>query len=303
MTKTTPEANLIDHAREGGPTIEQGGPAGEVNQAAGTVVARGQRGAVMAPMAATDPVTSMMLMMERIAKNKEVDVAKMREVKELGMSLLEDQRRAAFDNALAEMQDDLPTITAKGRLEIRAKDAKGERNGKVIQSTPYAKWEDINDAIKPVLKKHGFVLRFETGLTEDGRVRVTGILAGHGHREKSEFVLQHDATGSKNAVQAVGSSTSYGKRYAAGALLNLTSRGEDDDGKKGGGRPLEDGFPGDAPTYITSAQITQLADECKRVGCPRDKFLEWAQVATFEEILASDFDDRLHGLSTYRKAR
>jgi hypothetical protein len=35
-------------------------------------------------------------------------------------------------------------------------------------------------------------------------------------------------------VQAVGSSTSYGKRYTAFALLNITSTGEDDDGRKAG---------------------------------------------------------------------
>ncbi len=303
MSKTTQEADALDLLGAGAVTDEQRGVPGEPGQMTTSQAAAGRRVAVAAPLASTDPMTAMMLMMERIAKNKEVDVAKMKEVKELGMSLLEDQRRAAFDNALAEMQDDLPSITAKGKLEIRAKDAKGERNGKIIQSTPYAKWEDINDAIKPVLKRHGFVLRFETGLTEDGKVRVTGILAGHGHREKSEFVLQHDATGSKNAVQAVGSSTSYGKRYAAGALLNLTSRGEDDDGKKGGGRPLEDGFPGDAPAFITSDQITQLANECKRVGCPRDKFLDWAQVATFEEIRADQFDSMIEGLGTYRKTK
>jgi len=245
---------------------------------------------------------AMMAMMERIAKNKEVDVEKMREVKELGMSLLNDQRRAAFDDALAQMQDELPTITARGRLEIRAKDDKGGRSGALLQSTPYAKWEDINDVIKPILKKHGFVLRFKTGLTEDGRVSVTGILAGHGHREESSFSLPHDSTGSKNAVQAIGSSTSYGKRYAAGALLNITSRGEDDDGKKGGGKPLEGDFPGDKIETISSDQITQLRNLCKKQGCPEKKFTDWADVDRIEDIEASRFDGMVAGLNSFRKS-
>ena len=37
-------------------------------------------------------------------------------------------------------------------------------------------------------------------------------------------------------MQSVGSSVSYGKRYAASALLNLTTHGEDDDGRLGGGK-------------------------------------------------------------------
>jgi len=37
--------------------------------------------------------------------------------------------------------------------------------------------------------------------------------------------------GSKNAVQAVGSSVSYGKRYVMSALLNITTTDDDDDGQ------------------------------------------------------------------------
>jgi ERF superfamily len=266
--------------------------------ATATQLAHRRTGAVASPLASTDPMLAMMAMMERIAKNKEVDVEKMREVKELGMSLLNDQRRTAFDDALTQMQDELPVITARGKLEIREKGT-----GKLIQSTPYAKWEDINQVIKPVLKKYGFVLRFKTGLTEDGRVLVTGILAGHGHREESSFSLPHDSTGSKNAVQAIGSSTSYGKRYAAGALLNITSRGEDDDGKKGGGKPLDEGdFPGDKPNLITSDQITQLRNLCKRVGCPEKKFTDWADVDRIEDITAERFDGCVAGLNNFRKS-
>src|SRR5690606_16446095 len=50
-----------------------------------------------------------------------------------------------------------------------------------------------------------------------------------GHREETTIKLPADPSGNKNAVQAVASSVSYGKRYTAGALLNLTSHAEDDD--------------------------------------------------------------------------
>lgn len=297
MPKTTTEAETADLLGAGVVTDEMRGVPSEQGQKTATEVALHRKGAVAAPLASTDPMTAMMLMMERIAKNKEVDVAKMREVKELGMSLLEDQRRTAFDDALGQMQDELPVITARGRLEIREKGT-----NKLLQSSPYPKWEDINEVIKPILKRFGFVLRFKTGLTEDGRVLVTGILAGHGHREESSFSLPHDSTGSKNAVQAIGSSTSYGKRYAAGALLNITSRGEDDDGKKGGGKPLEDGFPGDRPQMITSDQITQLRNLCKKMGCPEKKFTDWADVDKIEDITADRFDSMVAGLNSFRKS-
>ncbi|WP_340146807.1 ERF family protein [Halomonas sp. PA16-9] len=44
------------------------------------------------------------------------------------------------------------------------------------------------------------------------------------------MLLPADISGNKNAVQAFGSSTSYGKRYVLSALLNIT-RGQDDNGK------------------------------------------------------------------------
>jgi hypothetical protein len=48
------------------------------------------------------------------------------------------------------------------------------------------------------------------------------------------MTLPLDTSGSKNNVQAVGSSTSYGKRYTATLLLNIRTKGEDDDGHAGG---------------------------------------------------------------------
>jgi len=59
-----------------------------------------------------------------------------------------------------------------------------------------------------------------------------------------------DTSGSKNGVQAVASSVSYGKRYTAGLLLNITTTGEDDDGN---------GPAAKITPRVTSAQAAQLA--------------------------------------------
>lgn len=230
-------------------------------------------------------------LMERMAKNKEVDTTKLAQIREFGQAILDDQRRAAFDQAFAEMQVKLPTITARGTIEIRAKGSSGERDGRVLQSTKYAKWEDINEVIKPILHEHGFGLRFVTGLADDGRVKVTGILSGHGHREESVFILPHDSTGSKNAVQAIGSSTSYGKRYAASALLNLTTRGEDDDASSF--------IDQDDRPKVSTQQIEALIDLCEAKGCPRPKFLKHIGVESFKDIPAADFDQHIALLNTY----
>lgn len=178
---------------------------------------------------------AMIQMIERVALNPNIDIAKMERLLEMQERIMTRNAAVAFAAALSAMQAELPVIPERGKIKIKAKNSDGERDGKVLQETPYALWEDINDAIKPVLHRHGFALSFRTGMAPDGRVSVTAVLSHEqGHREETTMVLMHDSSGSKNAVQAIGSSTSYGKRYAAMALLNLTSRGEDDDGQAAG---------------------------------------------------------------------
>ena len=168
---------------------------------------------------------------ERMATNPDIDPDRIERFIALKERMEATAARKAFAAALSLLQAEMPVIEERGKIEVRAKGADGNRNGAIQQSTSYALWEDINEAIKPLLKEHGFALSFRTGQTADGRVSVTGILSHRdGHQEETTMVLQHDSTGSKNAVQAIGSSTSYGKRYTAAALLNITSRGEDDDG-------------------------------------------------------------------------
>lgn len=185
--------------------------------------------------AVADEGASLLAIIAKAASDPNVDIEKMDRL--LQMQERWETRHASveFAAAFADMQTELPEIKRQGRIVVRKKDAAGERTGDVQQDTPYALWEDINEAIKPVLFKYGFGLSFRVGQTAEGKVTVTGILRHRaGHSEETTMTLMQDSTGSKNAVQAIGSSVSYGKRYAAAALLNLTSRGEDDDGKAAG---------------------------------------------------------------------
>lgn len=162
---------------------------------------------------ATDNVSPMFAMIERAARDPSVDIDKLERLMQMKERADAQTARAAFDAAMADMQPELPAI--------------GERGNAAGRYT-YALWEDINTAIKPILTRHGFALTFRTDFTSG--IAVTGVLSHRaGHREETSITLPADPSGNKNAVQAVASSVSYGKRYTAGALLNLTSHGEDDD--------------------------------------------------------------------------
>jgi len=164
-------------------------------------------------LAAPADVSPMFAMIERAARDPSVDIDKLERLMQMKKDADALAARAAFDASMADLQPELPTI--------------GERGNAAGRYT-YALWEDINAAIKPVLMRHGFALTFRTDFT--GGISITGVLSHRaGHREETTITLPADPSGNKNAVQAVASSVSYGKRYTAGALLNLTSHGEDDD--------------------------------------------------------------------------
>ena len=232
----------------------------------------------VAPRAEGDAIISMI---ERAARDPNVDVDKMERLLQMQERVAAMRAKAEYAAALSEMQMELPEIKQRGKIEIRG----------AVQST-YAKWEDINDAIRPVLSKHGFALSFRTG-SRDGKIVVTGVLSHRaGHSEETTIELPTDTSGSKNSVQAVGSSTSYGKRYTASALLNLTSRGEDDDGKAGG-----------TDTTITDEQAATLRKALEFVGADEGRFCAHIKVERLEDILAGKFDDALRLINSKRKAQ
>jgi hypothetical protein len=174
-----------------------------------------QNSSSLAPM---DPLVAMI---ERAARDPSIDLERMERLLQMQERAQVRQAATSYAEALAAMQGELPVIKERGSIKIGTDATKWQK---------YALWEDINEQIKPVLSKHGFFLSFRTG-REDNVIIVTAVLTHKGgHSESTTMHLPIDATVGKNAVQAVGSSTSYGKRYTASALLNLTSRGEDNDG-------------------------------------------------------------------------
>lgn len=227
---------------------------------------------------------TIMEVISRAAADPNTDVDKLERLLQMYERISDRDAKAAYASALAEMQPKLPVITERGKIIVPGKD------GKKGHETPYALWEDINEAIRPALSEHGFALSFRTGVTAENKITVTGILSHRdGHQEETTMVLPHDSSGSKNAVQAVGSSTSYGKRYTAMALLNITSRGEDDDGQKGGD-----------PGTLTEEQQSDVQALMEDVGADRDRFLKYIGAPSIAGILAKDFDKVMKTLEAKR---
>ena len=236
-----------------------------------------------APVVAQESA-NIMQVIGRAAADPNTDVDKLERLLVMYERLEANKAKAAYAAALAELQPELPVIEERGVIRNR----QGE-----VQST-YALWEDVNEAIKPVMQRHGFAISFRTA-TDANSITVTGVLSHRaGHSEETAITLPADTSGSKNAVQAVASSVSYGKRYTSGALLNYTSTGEDDDGQAAG-----------APETISEKQLADIEALMTEVGADRAKFMaylnKWLRIDSLSDIPASHYAGVIKALEAKRK--
>lgn len=223
------------------------------------------------PVALSESAT-ILSVIQRAAADPQCDIEKMERLMAMHERMQDRSAQAEFSKAMAEMQCEIPSIAERGKGHGTIK---------------YATLEDINDVMKPIMQKYGFAISFKVVHASTG-VSVTGILMHRaGHREETTMLLPSDTSGSKNAVQAVGSSTSYGKRYVMCALLNITTRGEDDDGYAA--------VPGSQPV-ITASQAAQLAALlAKCSGTAQARFADLYGAP--DQVLKANFDGVLAGLT------
>lgn len=243
---------------------------------------RGGAGAVAQIPASED--FALISMIERAARDPNCDIDKMERLFQMHERMLATKARMAYDSAFSAMQPELPEIDKRGKIIIKKKDSE-----QVIQSTPYALWDDTNKLIKPILAKYGFGLSFRIAQSES-RLTTKAVLSHEGgHREETEFSAPIDNTGSKNNVQGWGSSFSYGKRYTGTAILNITTKGEDDDGKAAG----------DAPR-ITQEQVKLIESAIKFKDITAKRFCGKYKISSIDELPAAAFDKAMAAVQEHQ---
>ena len=185
----------------------------------------GTKDVALVPQTEADS-TGLALVVERLASNPGIDVEKLTKVIELQERILAHQAKTLFAEAFAELQHKLPAIVQK-------------RKGDDAKWT-FAPLDDIMAEIRPILHTFGFSLAYRTEWPEAGTVRVVTVLTHRaGHSQESSFQAQADRSGSKNAIQALGSSVSYGRRYGTLDVLGLVTTTDDNGASAGKPEPPE----------------------------------------------------------------
>jgi hypothetical protein len=161
----------------------------------------------------------LMKMME-LTLTKENGITQLEKLMELQQKWDAEQARKSFFESLSLFQSDLPAIA-------KTKEASFGRGAAAYK---YASLDDITEAIRPFLAKHGLSYRFEQR-QEGNAIWVTCILTHcDGHSEKCSMSSLADGSGSKNAIQSIASSVTYLRRYTLTGATGVACVDEDIDG-------------------------------------------------------------------------
>ena len=154
----------------------------------------------------------------------------------------ERQARIEFEKAFSAMHAEFPEIkkTRKGH------------NGM------YAPLEEIQRAINPIVKKHGFAYWWTSEKTQDGILEYIVISYGGYSKMSPCYIPNIQATAAMNAVQAIGTMQSYGRRYSLIDGFGLTVVGEDNDGDVGRYEQI-------AAPYIERINASKTIDDLRKV--------------------------------------
>jgi hypothetical protein len=172
------------------------------------------------------------------------------------------QARKAFDRAIA---------AAKAKITPIQRNAKGHNDKR------YADFAAIAKVVDPILSENGLSYRFRTAQSD--RISVTCILSHEaGHSEETTLSGPPDASGSKNAIQAIGSTLTYLQRYSLVQMLGLAASNDDD------GKAAADGS---VISEDQAAELIALADE---VNADKRAFCEYFKIDGIAMMPAKDFE-------------
>lgn len=189
--------------------------------------------------------------------------------------------RKAFDAALAAAKAELPVIIKNREMNA----------GSGRTSYKYEDMAAIAKAIDPVLARHGLSYRFRTTGTASHLTVTCIIFHEAGHAEENSLTAPNDTSGSKNAVQSIGSTQTYLQRYTLKAALGLAASA-DDDGNGGN----------DRADTISEEQAVKLTTLMKEKKADYEKFCAYFRIETLTALPAKDFDRAIEALNKKRQS-
>lgn len=150
----------------------------------------------------------------------------------------------------------------------------------------HATLANVADKINSALSQHGLSASWTT--KQNGAILVTcKITHIQGHSEETTLAAAADTSGSKNAIQAIGSAVSYLQRYTLLSLTGLATSEIDDDGKAATGA---------AQKAITEEEMAVLQDWIIKAGRTEADVLKYLKIESLDQMVKKDYNKAISAL-------
>ena len=223
-------------------------------------------------------VDPFMALIERVAMNPDVDVAKLEKILDMQERVLTKQAEVAFNEAMSACQSELRTVVA---------DAENPQT-----KSKYASYAQLDRAMRPIYTRHGFSISYNTGESKHPEaVMVIAIISKGAYSRRFQIEMPADGKGAKGGdvmtkTHATGAAVSYGMRYLLKAIFNVSVGEEDVDGNATAPKiqPDEEG----KKALEACGSMTSLAECWNKLPKDKRKTLVEVRDACKEKIKAAD---------------
>ena len=179
----------------------------------------------LVPPSAATPMS-----MIAVAVQRGMDPATIKDLMDLQDRWEKAEARKAFVTALSAFKADPPELFKNKQVSY------GEGTRKTAYK--HATLDQVAIVTGQALAAHSLSFRWSTEQKEGGMIRVTCFLThSRGHSESVWLEAGRDDSGSKNNIQALGSTITYLERYTLLAVTGMAVRDQDDDGKGADKKP------------------------------------------------------------------
>lgn len=198
--------------------------------------------------------------MLEMALNSDIGLEKLEKLLELKERYEDNEARKAYHKAMAKFKANPPEIEKDANVSYKQ------------TSYNHATLGNVTTKINKSLAIHGLSASWKTEQKE-GQIKVTCTITHmYGFSESTSLTAMPDTSGSKNSIQAIGSTTTYLQRYTILALTGLATKEQDNDGV------VIDN------EKITENQVSQLTDMILAINKSVDDYCSYLKVNDLSEI-------------------
>ena len=224
---------------------------------------------------------SLLTFVAQAVRDPAIDVAKLEALLRMQREIVAEDARVQFNRSLAALSAEIRQVERRGVADMGGKGA-----------YKFAKREDLDAMLRPLMREHGFAVSFRPVPGPNGNLTIEGeLLHVAGHSKTAELTLPPDIGPGRNSLQALGSAITYAERYLTEMLVNVVRCDVDDDGASAADHPM---------TEEQLKHISRLIHETK-ANVPA--FLKHVVPGTerLADIRACDFAKCVAALETKRR--